>query len=71
MNDKLSSDARYLSASQVRARYGDVSDQCLWRWLRDKTFPQPDMHIKSRRYWLEDTLVAWERRAPGRRGEVA
>ena len=26
----------YLKATQVRERYGGISDMTLWRWLRDK-----------------------------------
>jgi hypothetical protein len=35
----------------------------LWRWLRDPeiNFPQPALRIRDRRYWLESSLVAWER----------
>ena len=40
-----------LTARQIRTRYGDVSDMCLWRWLRDQKlgFPQPVL-INGRRY---------------------
>jgi predicted DNA-binding transcriptional regulator AlpA len=71
MNERLSSEqstAHYFTAPQVRARYGNKTEQCLWRWLRDGVFPQPDLRIKSRRYWLESTLIAWERRVPRRSG---
>jgi predicted DNA-binding transcriptional regulator AlpA len=56
---------RYLTGPQVQKRYG-ITDVSLWRWLNDpklkKTnFPPPDLRINSRRYWHEDTLVAWER----------
>jgi predicted DNA-binding transcriptional regulator AlpA len=50
----------YLSAGQVRARYG-VSDMSLWRWLRDEAlgFPHP-IRINGRRFWKLDDLTAWE-----------
>jgi predicted DNA-binding transcriptional regulator AlpA len=56
---------RYLTGPQVQARYG-ITDVSLWRWLNDPKqkklkFPLPDLRINSRRYWHEDTLVAWER----------
>jgi hypothetical protein len=51
----------YLTAAQVRKRYGGVSDMALWRWLRDERlgFPQP-LRIQSRRFWRLTDLVAWE-----------
>jgi predicted DNA-binding transcriptional regulator AlpA len=57
----------YLNASQVRRRYGGVSDMALWRWLHDEKlgFPQP-LRINRRRFWKERDLIAWEntRRQP-------
>jgi len=52
----------YLTAAQVRQRYGGVSDMALWRWLRDEKlgFPRP-LRIQSRRFWRLTDLVAWER----------
>jgi predicted DNA-binding transcriptional regulator AlpA len=51
----------YLSAAQVRSRYGGISDMTLWRWLQDETlaFPQPEW-IRNRRFWREDRLTAWD-----------
>lgn len=53
-------DQVYLTAGQVRARYG-VSDMSLWRWLRDESlgFPAP-MKINRYRYWSKAALEAWE-----------
>jgi predicted DNA-binding transcriptional regulator AlpA len=47
----------YLTARQVKARYGGISDMSLWRWLRDENlgFPQP-LIINGRRFWLEGAL---------------
>jgi hypothetical protein len=51
---------RFLTSSQVRARYGGVSDMWLWRRCHDGSgFPQP-MVIRKRRYWSLAQLVAWE-----------
>jgi hypothetical protein len=52
----------YLSTRQVCARYGDVSQMSLWRWLHDPKmkFPEP-MRIQKRRYWLLADLANWER----------
>ena len=42
----------FLTAKQVRGRYGDCSDMSLWRWGNDPIleFPLP-MRIKGRRLW--------------------
>ena len=51
----------YLTAAQVRARYGDISDVALWNWLnkRDEGFVKP-IYISRRRYWLLRDLEAFE-----------
>jgi predicted DNA-binding transcriptional regulator AlpA len=58
-------DTIYLSAVQVRRRYGGVSDMTLWRWLRDETlaFPRPRW-IQSRRFWDVAELAAWDAGRP-------
>jgi predicted DNA-binding transcriptional regulator AlpA len=66
----------YLTAAQVRARFGGISDMALWRWLHDDElgFPQP-LRIQGRRFWKAADLTAWEcSRTPEvakRRGEPA
>jgi len=59
----------YLKATQVRERYGGISDMTLWRWLRDKElgFPKP-RRINRVRYWNDSELTEWEHAAwsPGR-----
>jgi predicted DNA-binding transcriptional regulator AlpA len=51
----------FLTAVQVRQRYGDASDMWLWRLLRDDSnFPRP-IEIRKRRYWKLSDLIAWER----------
>ena len=52
----------FLSTRQVRTRYGNVSEQSLWRWLRHETmgFPKP-IYLSGRRYWKLQDLTAWER----------
>ena len=54
--------AVYLKATQVRERYGGISDMTLWRWLRDKElgFPKP-CRINRMRYWSDSELTEWER----------
>jgi predicted DNA-binding transcriptional regulator AlpA len=55
------SDDCFLTAVQVRQRYGNASDMWLWRLLRDDSnFPRP-IEIRKRRYWKLSDLIAWER----------
>ena len=60
---------RYLSAKQVRRRYGGKSDMTIWRWTRDPdlNFPEPDLVIRGQRFWRESRLEAWEKRVGTRR----
>jgi hypothetical protein len=62
------SDDILLTASQVRTRYGGVSDMALWRWLHDErmSFPQP-LLINRRRYWRLSDLLRWEAAQAGRK----
>jgi predicted DNA-binding transcriptional regulator AlpA len=57
-----SNDAAYLTASQIRERFG-VSDMWLWRAMRDRNFPQPVRFgpKTSRRFWRVVDVEAWER----------
>ena len=52
---------RYLTASQVLARYA-ISSMTLHRWIMDERlrFPPPAMRIRERRLWLESDLLLWE-----------
>lgn len=52
----------YLSAAQVSARYGLVSEKNAWRWAKtDPTFPQPvKLSPRCVRWRLAD-LEAWEK----------
>lgn len=51
---------KYLTAVEVRERFGGRSDSWLWRILqRDKSFPRP-LRIGKRRYWQISKLQAWE-----------
>ena len=52
----------FLSAPEVKARYG-VSDMWLHRRLHDGSgFPPPDLIVRTRRFWKLSKLEAWERR---------
>jgi len=50
----------YLTAGQVKQRYGGRSDMWLFRAVRDDVdFPKP-MKLRGQRYWRLNALVAWE-----------
>lgn len=57
----------FLPSKEVRGRYG-VSDQTIYRWLKDSTtgFPAPT-YIGPRRYWSLSELEAWEKSLAKRR----
>lgn len=57
----MSNERKYLTANQVRARFGGISDMSLWRWLNDPKlgFPQPT-YINKRRFFDEAAIAAWE-----------
>jgi predicted DNA-binding transcriptional regulator AlpA len=54
-------DDTLLNSKQVRARVGDVSDMCIWRWVRDDRvqFPKP-IKINGRNYWLFGCIRRWQ-----------
>jgi hypothetical protein len=56
-------DDRFLSARQLRARYGDVTAMTIHRWLHDAElgFPRPK-YFGRLRFWHERDLIALERR---------
>ena len=53
---------RMLTAAQTRARYGNISDMTLWRWLNnsDLGFPRPII-INRRRFFNEEELNEFDR----------
>lgn len=52
----------YISSTQLRARYGGISDMSLWRWERDEALKFPKaIRIQKRRYWRLDDLEEWDR----------
>src|SRR5215204_2084104 len=51
----------FLTATQVRARYGNCSDMWLWRRLRDGSGFPPPVLIAARRFWRLTSLIEWER----------
>ena len=55
----------YLTAPQVRQRFGGKSDMWLWRILRDEPrFPRPVV-IRNQRYFPLSELVAFEHESRG------
>ena len=60
MSDKRKT---YSNARQVRARYGNVSDMTLWRWLADPVlgFPRP-LVIRRRRLFDDQELAEFDSR---------
>jgi predicted DNA-binding transcriptional regulator AlpA len=63
-------DEVFLTAPQVRRRYGGLSDMALWRWLNNPAlgFPQP-VDIGGRRYFKLSELQKFETQAAVRRAE--
>jgi predicted DNA-binding transcriptional regulator AlpA len=47
-----------LKAAAVREICGDVSDMTIWRWSRERSFPEP-CYIAGRRYWKEADVLDW------------
>lgn len=58
----MSSTAKFLTARQVRDRFGGISEMTLWRWLNGETaFPKP-LTINRRRFWKITDVEAFEDR---------
>jgi predicted DNA-binding transcriptional regulator AlpA len=59
---RVSDDARYLTAGQIRERFG-VSDMWIWRYMRSHDFPRPVRFggPTSARHWLLIEIELWER----------
>jgi excisionase family DNA binding protein len=64
--------AAYLTAPQVRARYGSISDMTLYRWVHDPRlgFVQPIV-INGRRYFPEDELDTFDAKRAASTNEAA
>ena len=54
-------DDALLNSAQTKARCGNVTDMCLWRWMRDERvrFPRP-LKINRRNYWRLGDLRQWD-----------
>jgi predicted DNA-binding transcriptional regulator AlpA len=57
---QVSDDAAYLTAGQVRVRYGSCSHMWLIRRMQDSAFPAPT-YFGRLRFWRLSDLEAWER----------
>jgi predicted DNA-binding transcriptional regulator AlpA len=57
----------FLTATQVRQRFGGISDMTLWRWMHDSRvgFPQPIV-INRRRYFPASAIDAFYERQASR-----
>ena len=57
-------DDTLLTSAQVRAQAGGVSSMCIWRWTRDPRvmFPEPDVIINKRKYWMAGTIRQFKAR---------
>jgi predicted DNA-binding transcriptional regulator AlpA len=59
----IADDTEYLTAGQIKRRYGDVSDMWIWRYMKRHGFPKP---VKfggptSARHWRLCEIEQWER----------
>ena len=63
---------RFLSGPRVCERY-DICAMTLRRWRRDPRveFPEPDLSVRGRNSWAEETLIGWERRSASRKASAA
>ena len=59
--------SKFISATDVRARYGGLGPVTLHRWMAHPTmgFPAP-VKIGSRNFWALSDLEAWEASRPVR-----
>ena len=48
---------RLIPARAVRARFGDISNMTLWRWVQRGILPEP-VKINSRNYWRATDVEA-------------
>ena len=64
-------DEVFLTAKQVKTRFGGISDMALYRWVHDKQigFPKP-MTIGIRRYWKLQDLQEFEKLCVGRKTTI-
>ena len=57
-----------MSAGQIRACLGDISDMTLWRICHNKSLEFPRcIKINRRRYWQKSEFNAWIQKMAARR----
>ncbi len=57
-----------LNSAQTKTRCGNVTDMCIWRWMRDPRvqFPLP-VTINRRNYWRLGDLRHWQEQHAAKR----
>ena len=60
----------FLTAAQVRERYGDVSRMWIYRRTADSGFPAP-VRFARFRYWRASDLERWEAEAAAKSGPAS
>src|SRR5689334_10274914 len=53
------SEQTLMSATQIRAELGGITDVGLWRWIKRGAFPKHDIVVLGRRYWRAGTYHRW------------
>jgi predicted DNA-binding transcriptional regulator AlpA len=62
----MHNESEFISAAQVKQRYGSVSDMWLTRRIKDSDFPPPVYFGGRNRFWKVAELEKWERRVATR-----
>lgn len=54
-------DETLLTAKQICARFGGISQMTLWRWLGSDVvrFPKPILCVNKRRFWSTESIRRW------------
>lgn len=50
-----------LTAQQICAKFGGISQMTLWRWLDSDVvrFPKPTLRVNKRRFWSTESIRRW------------
>ncbi len=57
---------RYRSTGYLARVRNDRHPRTIARWIKDGLLPPADLVINGRRYWLDETLDAWDADRPNR-----
>jgi predicted DNA-binding transcriptional regulator AlpA len=65
--------AEYLPIGRVKARYSNVSDMTISRWMANPKvgFPRPVAFGGRYRFWKLTDLIEWERKRAAGKGAAA